>query len=487
MRLSKIVLAATTLFCSNTLQAEIPLKIVRGEQDTVYSERHYIVGVTQAENQVYVNNESVKVYKTGAFGSELKLLPGNNSVKIEVSDGNEKQEKIFNIFYESQKPATKVTLQEAREALKKNTLKEKSFYAVSQEGAYLQYSDGNDRLGGSKMGYIDAGIVLKVIGEIGNLYKVQLSQTRYAFIPQEYLQATEEESGNVNTGSWRITNMGQYDRVSISLPQRLPYYSWTQLDPTTICVELYGAMNNSNWITQMENLKMIDYVDYRQVESDVFQIIIKLQKKYAWGYDVYYKGNNLTIDVKHTPTLTMKGLKIGLDAGHGGSSSGAVSPTGITEKEVNLQLVNEIKELLESKGGIVTLSRDADYALSMTERKKIFKDAGIDLMLSIHNNAGGSPLVPMGTSTYYKHIVNRDLAACILNRMLELGIPNYGLTGNFNFSLNQPTEYPNALLEILFMSSLIDEELLSDATFCSKIAKQVVLGLEDYLKKAKTE
>ena len=67
--------------------------------------------------------------------------------------------------------------------------------------------------------------------------------------------------------------------------------------------------------------------------------------------------------------------------------------------------------------------------------------------------------------------------------MLELNVPSYGLTGNFNFSLNMPTEYPNALVECLFMSSLPDEELLAAPATHRKIAEKIVAGLEDYLDK----
>jgi N-acetylmuramoyl-L-alanine amidase len=106
-------------------------------------------------------------------------------------------------------------------------------------------------------------------------------------------------------------------------------------------------------------------------------------------------------------------------------------------------------------------------------------------MMSVHNNAGGSPINEMGTSTYYKSIANRDLAQCVLNRMLDLGLRNFGLTGNFNFSLNAPTEYPNLLLEALFMSSLPEEELLADPNYRQRIAEQAVKGIEDYLKLVK--
>ena len=145
--------------------------------------------------------------------------------------------------------------------------------------------------------------------------------------------------------------------------------------------------------------------------------------------------------------------------------------------------MREIEKLLQKKGANVVLSRKDDRDMTMTERKKIFREANIDLLVSIHNNAGGSPLSAMGASTYYKYITNRDLAATLLKHMLELDVPSYGLTGNFNFSLNAPTEYPNALVECLFMSSLPDEEFLADPANHKRIAEKVVAGLEDYLTK----
>ena len=230
---------------------------------------------------------------------------------------------------------------------------------------------------------------------------------------------------------------------------------------------------------------MIEYVDWRQVDSDILRVIIKLKEKYSWGYSIGYEGNSLVINVKHCPSLNFKNLTIGLDAGHGGKHPGAIGNTGLKESFVNLDLVQRIKSILEKKGAKVVLSRDSDVDISMSDRKKIFREANVDLMMSVHNNAGGSALKEMGTSTYFKHISNRDLAQCVLNRMLELELRNFGLTGNFNFSLNAPTEYPNLLLEALFMSSLPEEELLADPNYRQRIAEQAVKGIEDYLKLVK--
>lgn len=488
MKHTKFTVAALAIILSAAMaNAEITLDMPR-HRDTVSSAKYYLLGITQAGNSVKVDGEEMKVYKTGTFGKEYMLQSGDNSIVIEISDGKETVSKSVNVFFDNQRkfPERNYTLGQAERILEKGRFKERSFYVETLPGAYLQYGDGNDRLGGSKMGYINEGITLKIVGEIHDLYKVQLSSGRFAYIEKDYTRPTAKMSQTVNTNSISIYNGGKYDRISISLPMRLPFSTWTQLDPTIINVDIFGAMNNSNWITHMRDLGMIEYAHVEQPESDVFRVVIKLKEKYAWGYSVKYNGNSLVIDVKHSPeNIALKGMVIGLDAGHGGAASGAVSITGLKESEINLKIVYEIKKLLESKGAQVVLSREDDSNLNMTTRKKTFLENNIDLMVSVHNNAGGSPLKAMGTSTYYKHIVNRELASCLLDRMLELGVPNYGLVGNFNFSLNAPIEYPNALVECLFMSSLPDEEMLADPKTPEIIARKVVAGLEDYLKKVK--
>jgi N-acetylmuramoyl-L-alanine amidase len=276
----------------------------------------------------------------------------------------------------------------------------------------------------------------------------------------------------------------------VALSDRLPYIIYQEMEPRRIVAEIHGAANNSNWITQYLDLESVEYVDFNQVSHDIYRVNIYLKDKYSWGYKAEYIGNSLVISVKHTPQPAYKGslvgLKIGVDAGHGGTASGAVSTSGIKEKDLNLAMAYMLKRELEKKGASVVLSRGDDSDLTMYERVDIFDAAGVDLMVSVHCNAGGNPLRPGGTSTYYKHIEYRDLAKSVLERLLELDVKNFGLIGNFNFSLNAPTFYPNLLVETLFMSSLQDEEMLADPVFQNIMMKRVVSGLEDYMKKVKS-
>lgn len=480
-RLILSLLAATTF---TTLSAEgLPLKIYSGKRDTVSSATQVIVAVTEPGATATVNGKSVKVYATGSFGSEVSLAQGDNEITVYAEKGGRNASETFNIFRkENVKDAGQIS---ADPFADQRTLTfDNPFYVTTAEGAYLQFGNGDDRLGGSKMGYIVPGIILKVDGEKGSLYRVALSKTRFAYIEKKYTEPAAKGVPVVNTGSWSITNTGRADRVSVSLPARLAYHYRTETDPSAITVDLFGATDNSNWITQRTlDLGIIDYVDFEQVESDVYRVIIRLKEKFQWGFSVDYEGNTLTIDVRHSPeNIGLPGLVVGLDAGHGGEYPGAVSPSGLKEKDLNLDIVLKLRDMLEKAGARVVLTRDDDSGPSMTERKRIWKENNVDIAISVHNNSGGSPLTSPGTAVLYKHSFDRPFAEAVCRRMLELDVPLFGLVGNFNFSLNGPTDYPNMLVEGLFMSSLEEEAMLASPEFRTRMARQIFLGLEDYLK-----
>lgn len=472
---------ACVLTAGAAAAANPPLKIYNGDRrtDTVYTAKHYLIGVTEPGATAYINGKEAHVYRTGSFGAEVTLSQGDNNIPVTVrTKGGTTDTNVHLVL--AQRPAAASTAPEETFTLPEPVA------VTTTEGAYLQYGNGGDRLGGSKMGFIDAGIPLTAVGETRNLYKVALGQQAFAYVPKEYVNAGGEGMKVYNTGSTSVSNIGTADRVAVSLPGRLPYSSYTEIDPSTIVVKLYGATNNTNWLTQRNTPGMIDYVDLRQDESDVLSLIIHLKEKYQWGYSIAYDGNVLNIDVRHRPaSLELKDLTIGLDAGHGGPYPGAHSPSGLTEKEVNLDIVLKLADILRKKGANVVLTRSGDTGPSMTERKNIWREAGVNLAVSVHNNASGNPLIPMGTSSYYKHLFSRALAQNLHSSMLELGLANFGLTGNFNFSLNGPTDFPNALVEVLFMSSLPDEEMLADPEMRTRLAQQIAKGIENYLAQVK--
>ncbi len=354
--------------------------------------------------------------------------------------------------------------------------------------AHLLYGLGEDRLGGAKIGYLDSLVMLNVTGKVGGNYRVRLSKYHTAFIPDDQVQFLPKGSFTPEslTTSWRVYGDSLYDYVNLGLFARLPYQSFQLIDPARIVVDVYGATNNSNWITQLETVQEIKNVYYEQREDDVFRITIELKHAQHWGHFIYYKGNTLVIKIKHQPEkLSLSHLTIAVDAGHGGSNSGAAGPTGVLEKNLTLPVALKLQQSLLKEGAKVIMTRTTEKLVDNKDRILFYRDSMPDLLISIHLNSAADPIHVSGTSTYYRYIGFRNLSHAIYKRMLELGLKEYGNTGSFNFMLNSPIEYPNALVETVFLSNPEDEMRILDEGFQQQIADKIILGIKDFLENCK--
>lgn len=375
-------------------------------------------------------------------------------------------------------------------ALAQSAPSDSSFF-VRTKGplAYLNYGTGEDRLGGAKMGYLDSLVLLKVIGQYKDLYRVRLTDGLSAWIPQNLTRPDTNVRQPIQylTTSWRVYGDDRYDYLSIPLPERLPYRSWQEINPSRIVVEVFGATANSNWLTQMRSLKEITHVDYQQVADELFRITIQLRHAQHWGYSIGYEGRRLIIKIAPQPiSLRLRNLTVAIDAGHGGTNLGARGlRSKVLEKDLNLSIAQYLKQELEAKGANVIMTRTKDTLIGNNERMLSLRLQRPDLLVSIHNNAAGDTVRVRGTSTYYKHLGFRPLSQAILARLLDMGLVEYGNIGRFNFTLNAPTEYPNVLVEGLFMSHPEDEALLLQPDFQKQMAAQIRRGVEDWLKKMK--
>ena len=354
--------------------------------------------------------------------------------------------------------------------------------------AHLEYGLGDDRLGGAKVGYIDSMIPLKVIGKVGSHYKIKLASSRTAYIPDELV--TEMPIGSFGpsslTGKIKLYGNAVYDYVQLQLFSRLPYQSFQQTDPSKIVVDVFGATSNTNWIDQLETAEEVKKLEYEQIADDIFRITISLKHHQHWGHRIYYEGNNLIIKIKQQPeSLSLKELTIAIDAGHGGSNTGAGGATGVAEKDLTLQLSLKLKRALERLGTNIIMTRVEEQFFDNKDRILFYRDSTPDLLLSIHLNSSADPLRVDGTSTFYRYEGFRPLSKAIYKRMLELGLNEYGNNGSFNFMLNSPTEYPNALIEALFLSNPEEEMKILDEDFQEKMVSKIVDGLKDFLNQCK--
>ncbi len=353
----------------------------------------------------------------------------------------------------------------------------------------LAYGLGEERLGGAKLGCIDTNIVLLLIDSTKDMYKVQLSKNHAAYIEKHYTKedTTIKQKPFYLTDAWSVKGVeDSFDIVSISMGEKLPYKTWMEVSPAKIMVELYGVQSNTNWIQQLQSAKEIRNIYFNQTEDDVVQVTIELKHQQHWGYTVSYHGKALTIKIKHQPKkLDIKNLTIAIDAGHGGTNVGAEGTCSkVEEKEYTLKFAKALKKYLQSQKVKVIMTREKDTTIDNRDRVLLLQKQNPDILISLHLNSS-SNFMAQGVSTYYKHIGFRPLTTAILRNMLKLDLNEFGNVGNFNFTPNAITDFPNSLVEIAFLSNPNDERKILSPPFHDAVAKKICQGIIDFLKQAK--
>jgi N-acetylmuramoyl-L-alanine amidase len=81
-----------------------------------------------------------------------------------------------------------------------------------------------------------------------------------------------------------------------------------------------------------------------------------------------------------------------IDPGHGGPvDTGAVAPTGLAEKEINLRVGLAVLRILSERGVAAMLTRSGDYPVPIPTRSEYADRVGARALVSIHHNAPAAP------------------------------------------------------------------------------------------------
>lgn len=192
-------------------------------------------------------------------------------------------------------------------------------------------------------------------------------------------------------------------------------------------------------------------------------------------------------------------MVIVLDAGHGGLDSGCVGVGGELEKDINLAIVKNLKQLLEFSGFDVVLTRSEDVSIhdeniagvrnqkvsDMENRKKIVEKYPDSIFFSIHQNQFTQAQY-FGAQMFYstRNKTNFKLAQYMQTSFQELQPANnreIKLIDNALF-LFKETVQPALLIECGFLSNADDAKNLGNAEYQKKVAFTIYKGMQEYLK-----
>ena len=191
-------------------------------------------------------------------------------------------------------------------------------------------------------------------------------------------------------------------------------------------------------------------------------------------------------DGGHVAARSLSGQSIVIDPGHGGSDTGYVSPGGLAEKAVDLALGLRLAELLRAEGCRVHVTREADEDTPLYARSEAANAAGATYMVSLHCNGNEAPEA-CGSACYFfqrSHYYSehgRRLAACIGARLAAItGTRHIGSFGR-NYGVLRESCAIAVLVEPLFLSNPVEEEMAGRPDHLEALAQALVGGLSDYL------
>ncbi len=177
-----------------------------------------------------------------------------------------------------------------------------------------------------------------------------------------------------------------------------------------------------------------------------------------------------------------------LDPGHGGTDPGATAGT-LVEKELNLDIAQRVRALLEPTVYNVTLTRsDNTTTLGNSARAQICNASGAQLVLSIHLNASTDTTVDYVWFFYGKPQKDKAFAAT-MDANYRITDPSgnccliHKVITNFASGTLLKSNAPASLAEGVFMSNAQERVLLASTDASSRrqqIAQQLVAGIRAF-------
>jgi N-acetylmuramoyl-L-alanine amidase len=179
---------------------------------------------------------------------------------------------------------------------------------------------------------------------------------------------------------------------------------------------------------------------------------------------------------------SLLGKRIVLDAGHGGTDTGA-AVDGVTEAELVWDLVSRLEGRLSALGVQTWSTRGPHNGATDEQRAQLANDVGADLLLSLHVDSSTSPLAN-GIAAYYygagesNSTIGERLADLAQRELVaRTGMGDDRIHGK-TWALLRLTRMPTVRVEIGYLTSAADRAKLSDASYRDTMAEGLLVAVQ---------
>jgi len=181
-----------------------------------------------------------------------------------------------------------------------------------------------------------------------------------------------------------------------------------------------------------------------------------------------------------------------IDAGHGGEDGGAVSQSGVVEKDINLAIAQDLSDLLTFLGEQTVMTRTEDISIhdetaktlhekkvsDLKNRVKLVNSTENGVLVSIHQNSMPSAKSVCGAQVFYREgseeTAKRVQAA--LNEVINENAKTEKRISS-DVYLMKHVERPAILVECGFLSNANETKKLIDSDYQRLLAAVIAAGL----------
>ena len=441
----------------------------------------FFVGNTNPEASLKINDKEVKIFDNGSFVEVVPLKDGFNRIIIDSKAGTEHDIMTYII---KRVPPKSLTIPEAELI---EFPQNEFIYAATVKGNTPLRAQPDEYA--QRITHLDSNIVLMINGKKGDFFRVSLTPEKNVWVRADsvvtYSTINSKMLANIDTVSVCEDALFEYIKTKISFAAP---YKITETD-TGLSVDLYNIKENNADTTLFKPTSTLKSLAINQIAPENKSTYFVELNHRLWGYDAYYENGYFVIKIRKKPQIDakqpLKGLTVALDAGHGADDAGAIGPTGVKEKDINLDIANRLKSVLEKAGASVVMTREDDTNPQLYDRIKTAKESNALFLISLHANAlkdGGNPYEKHGTAVFYYNAQTVDFAKIIRDTLTkELQTKDDGV-GMYSLVVTRPTMPLSVLVEVAYMIHPEEYKMLLDEKFRQKSAEAIKNALETYVK-----
>ena len=333
-----------------------------------------------------------------------------------------------------------------------------------------------------------AGMTDIAVSQANGFYKLRMG----GYISENDIEELGVTSDNVlsTISKAEVRNSGKTTDFIISCGGS-PAYNGCIDETGRFVVTYYSIEGESAPEVDISKNPMVKSCEVVRLENKVRYSFELYAVENFYGFDLSYGENTVVLSLRNPIVIDsdtdapLNGINIILDAGHGGDDRGAAGADE-NEKELNLLVTLAAAERLEMLGAKVELTRNDDSTIDLYKRMAFLEEREPDLCVSVHQNSMDftSDITKVRGTLALWCMDSGAMLADSIGSAVSASLGRYYRGSQYqSLAICRNPKFPQALIELGFITSVEESEQLKSQDGIGKAADGICRGILDWFEK----